>query len=344
MKLKASLRKLDPGIRLAVVYGPDEGQVREVAERLARSVVEDLSDPFRVGDLSCGLLKADPARLADEAAALSLTGGRRLVRVRDADDSLTPLFERLLSKPPGGSLVLALAGDLGARSSLRKLAEAAPEAAAVACYQDDAGTLGEVISSTLASFGLTATPEALAYLAERLGGDRLLTRREIEKLALFAQGPGKTAVTLDDAVACVGDSAALTLDDLCLAAADGDLATVDRILDRALREGSSPIAVLRAMNRHMQRLHLAAGQVTLGKSVDQAVASLRPPVFFKHAPRFRAQLRFWSPSRLAAAMGRLLDAERDCKTTGFPAEALCARALMGIAGAAARRSTPRDRA
>ena len=64
-------------IRAVLVYGPDAGLVRERAGILKRSVVEDPSDPFRVTELTGRQLSDDPARLADESAALALTGGRR---------------------------------------------------------------------------------------------------------------------------------------------------------------------------------------------------------------------------------------------------------------------------
>src|SRR5580700_3543555 len=59
-------------LRAALVFGPDAGLVQERAERLMKSVVPDLSDPFNISDLSEAVLDADPARLRDEAAALSM--------------------------------------------------------------------------------------------------------------------------------------------------------------------------------------------------------------------------------------------------------------------------------
>ena len=87
MKLAAArvegfLRQPDPEIHAVLLYGPDAGLVRERAETLARGVCPDLHDPFRVAELSGGMLVSDPARLADEAAQISLMGGRRVVRVR----------------------------------------------------------------------------------------------------------------------------------------------------------------------------------------------------------------------------------------------------------------------
>ena len=84
-RVAAFLRRPDPAIRAILLYGPDAGLVRERADVLARSVCADLADPFRIADLNGAVLAADPARLADEAAQLSLIGGRRVVRVRAAD-------------------------------------------------------------------------------------------------------------------------------------------------------------------------------------------------------------------------------------------------------------------
>ena len=92
--------------------GPDAGLVQERAEKLLKSVVADLTDAFNVADLSEAVLLADPARLADEAAAISMMGGRRVVRVRGAGNDLADLFEEFLDDPPGDALVVVEAGDL----------------------------------------------------------------------------------------------------------------------------------------------------------------------------------------------------------------------------------------
>src|ERR1700754_2343417 len=108
-------------LAIALVYGPDAGLVQERAEKLLKSVVPDLTDPFNVADLSESVLLSDPARLADEAAAISMMGGRRVVRVRGAGNNLTDLFEQFLDDPLGDALVVVEAGDLAKGASLRKL-------------------------------------------------------------------------------------------------------------------------------------------------------------------------------------------------------------------------------
>jgi DNA polymerase-3 subunit delta len=334
-RIEPFLRSPDPSVRAVLVFGPDLGLVRERVQRLMQGVVKDLSDPFRIAELTPAMLKAEPSRLGDEAAAIALGGGRRVVVLRDAGDSHSGAISSFLADPKGDSLVVIEGGELGPRSSLRKLFEGADNAAALACYGDEGGSLAAVIQDELKTAGLMAEPDAMAYLIDHLGGDRRLTRAELGKLALYMGGPGR--VGLADATACIGDTAALGLDDLALATADGDHAGAQRVLDRLLREGSHPVAMLRAVSRHFLRLHLAAGHIAQGKSVDQAMAALKPPVIFKAAERFRRQLGRWPVDRLGRALDVLTEAEGDCKTTGMPAAELASRALIMLARAAARR-------
>ena len=93
-QVDAFLKKPDPKIRGVVVYGNDDGLVAERAVTLAKTVCEDLKDPFRVVDISGDVLKADPARLADEFGAMSLIGGRRVIRVRPAGEESAAALEK----------------------------------------------------------------------------------------------------------------------------------------------------------------------------------------------------------------------------------------------------------
>jgi DNA polymerase III subunit delta len=335
------LRTPDPAVLAALVYGPDSGLVRERAQALVAAAAGDAADPFRVAELTPADLKNDPARLVDEAAALPFTGGRRVVRLRDATDAAAPLLKELL-QGAGQGLVVLEAGELSPRSPLRALCEASNQAAAIACYRDEGEALSGVIAAELKRSGLAAAPDALEYLTANLGGDRALTRRELEKLALYmadssgagragADGKRGATVTLEDAMATVGDTAALGLDDLIHHLAEGNRPAIERDLERQLAEGDSPVTILRAAARHFMRLHVAVGAIARGQDADAAMAGLRPPVFFRDKDRFRKQLRRWKPPALARALARLTEAEIDCKTTGFPAETICRRVFAEIA-------------
>ncbi|HZF32895.1 MAG TPA: DNA polymerase III subunit delta [Candidatus Angelobacter sp.] len=333
--IESFLRGADETVAAVLFYGPDAGLVRERAERLTAAVAGDAADPFRISELTAERLRDQPSLLSDEAAALSFGGGRRVVRLRSAGDGQSSAVESFLKAPAGGGLVIVEADELGPRSSLRQLFEAAANAAALPCYRDETGDLARVIGEELGRAGLRLTDEARDYLAGALGGDRGVTRRELEKIVSY-MGPAESARALElaDALACVGDSAALSVDDLVFALGDGDLAAVERLADRVLAEGATPVAILRMAGRHFLRLHLVAS----AEDRERAIRSLKPPVFYKLAPRLHEQVRQWTPVRLHQAADRLMRAEMDCKRTGMPAEVLCRRVLLEIAAQAPRRT------
>lgn len=338
MKLPAAriagfLRSPDAGMRAALVYGPDAGLVRERADTLGRAICADLADAFRVSEIDAVNLSGDGARLYDEAASMSLVGGRRLVRIRGAEDALGTMFDRFFKAlPPGDAFILVEAGDLGARSSLRRAFEAAKSAAAIPCYLDGPRELGELAREVLGGRHIKVKPEAMQYLTAHLGEDHQVSRRELEKLALYV-GDGNT-VGEDEAIASIGDSADLTIDDVVFAAADGDAPQLERALNRAFGEGAQAVTVLRAELRHFQRLHLVGSRLRSGMSEEEALR-LRPPLFFKLIDRFKRQLHLWPPRRAAMALSELNAAEAHAKTTGLPAETLCRAALLRLAQAAA---------
>ena len=331
-RIAAFLQKPDPQIRAVLLYGPDDGLVRERAEAVARTVCPDLKDPFRVADLTAAVLAADPARLADEAAQLSLTGGRRVVRVRGAGDPLSKLFAGFLESMPGEALVIAEAGELPARSALRRAFEAARSAVAIGCYPDSPRELAALIRETLAAHRVAASRDAGQFLIEHLGGDRLLTRSELEKLALYAGEGGR--VELEDARLSISDTAALELDDAVMAAVEGDAARVERVLGRVLQQGESPVSIIRAVLRHLHRLHGFAARLAGGASIDEILRTARPPIFFKQEDSFKRQLGLWTEARLRPLLDRVAKAELNMKTTGFPAETICREAMLAVAQAA----------
>lgn len=324
----------DPKAVAVLVYGPDSGLIRERIKAMARTVVDDLSDPFRISELTDGDLKQDPARLADEAASIAMLGGRRVVKVRGAGDATAKIFEGFLENPAGDALVLVEAGELGPRSSLRALFEGAANAAAIACYADDAGTLETVIRARLAAEGLTPEPAALEYLRDHLGSDRGVTQNELEKLVLYA-GPGKEgekrAVTLDNARASVGDNSGSSLDEVIDAAMGGDLDGLDIALAQARAADTNAIAILNALSRHLVQMHLAAARLETGSDIEGAMRGFRPPVHFSRKSTVQRQMKLWNRKRLDRALALTLEAEGQCKTTGQPEVAICGQTLLRIA-------------
>ena len=104
------------------------------------------------------------------------------------------------------------AGDLTAKSPLRTAVERSPLAVALPCYGDEQRDLSSLIDEIVRHNGQKIAPDAKISLASLLGSDRLLSRQEIEKLAVFALG--KPQIEVADVEAIIADSSALLVDQI----------------------------------------------------------------------------------------------------------------------------------
>jgi DNA polymerase III subunit delta len=318
----------EPGaLRAIVLHGDDTGLIRERARLAATAIAPQLDDPFRVVVLD----RDAQERLEEEVFALSLTGGRRVVWVRDAGDGLTAPLKASLARP-SDTLVIVEAPGLASRSRLRALAEAHSDCATIACYPEEGRALEASVRQMLAEEDIRIDPDALSWFAGLLGPDRAATRGEVEKLALYAGRGGQ--LSLDDVRACTGDAAGVSLEDAAYAATAGDRAAADTAIERALAEGTSPIAVARSLLSHLHRLRRARIAMDGGQSRADAMRGLRPPVFFKRTESFGQALSLWTASRLMDAAEQTQRLELDCKQTGAPDLALCRRHIARLAATA----------
>jgi DNA polymerase-3 subunit delta len=335
MKLSPSqtngfLQKPDPAVQIVLIYGPDTGLVRERADVLAKKTVPDLNDPFRVAALTGAMIADDPARLTDEMAAQALGGGRRLIRVQNATESLaTALTSMIANLPPCDSLLLIEGGDLDKRSKLRAFCENESKAVAIACYVEEGAARQKIVTDILQAEKLRINRDALLFLCDILPPDRMAMRSELDKLALYARG--QTTITLEDILAVVQDAGAAELDDMIFAVGSGDIKRAELLIDRLFEEQTSSVAILRAAQRHFIRLSWARYQMDAGMSAGEAVKKLSPPVFWKYADSMAGQLRRWPKAKIDRALLRLFEVEAAVKKTGTPDAAVTAQLLLQMA-------------
>jgi DNA polymerase III subunit delta len=316
-----------------LVYGPDTGLVSERARTIA-AAFSDPSDPFALVRIEASELTANPTRLADEAYAVSMFSSRRAILLRDGGGraDLATRFRALFKQPPPDTAIVVEAGDLKKTSPLRVLFEQESRAYAIPCFADDERSVGALIDEEARAAGLSVAPEARALLVSLLGGDRLMTRGEIQKLCLHAHGTG--AITLADVEALIGDSSTFAVDEVIDATAGGALADLVEGLAKARAEGVDAGQIAGAALRHFMLLDELRAAVDGGVSPSDAVNGARPPVFFKRKGKVEAALGLWSPARLARAIVVLGDAARDARLNSALSADIVGETLLMLARAA----------
>ena len=300
------LRRPDPVVRIVLIYGPDRGLVSERAKAFVTATGVNADDPFSSVRLDASEVEATPGRLSDEAGTVPMFSDQRLIWIKGAgaQKQLADEVKRLAEAPPRDSIILIEAGDLKKGVALRSAVEGAGAAMALPCYADEGRSIDAVIDAVLTAQGLTIGMEARQALRSNLGGDRLATRSEIEKLALYCHGARE--ITLDDVNLITGDVSGLSLDNAIDAVLSGQASSFDTAFARLIASGTNPFLVLAGAMRQFQALSLMRNEMDFaGKSPGAVVASARPPVFFTRRKLVETALQRWSAQALARALERL---------------------------------------
>lgn len=319
------------GTKAVLIYGPDGGAVRALSNRLRNAVTGN--DDLHVTMIAGSAPGLTTATLVDELNAISMFGGRKAVLLTDAIDKNGKAVSGAVEGLVSNSVLIVTAAELGPRSALRKLFESRDDCAAIACYAPTAAEAADAVRDIMRRRDIVADDDAIAFLAERSGDDRGVLAQEAEKLALYVGEGGR--VKLRDAVLCSPDAAAFGLDAIAFAAGDAKPAIASAALEKLLSEGVAPIAILRALARHYDRLQQVVVNAADGASLDHAISSLRPPVFFKLKSAFVSQAKRYSDRdgrlRIAGILERLRRVEAESKRSGARADALLRHAVLEIA-------------
>lgn len=330
-QIERALRSPPPETRFFLLHGPDEAGSRALMKMLGPAGAERV-------ELSGQELKGDPARLADEAAAISLFGDARVVIVEPAGDEILAAVEALIEAPAAGNPVAIVAGALKPASKLLKIALASPAAMAFASYVD-ARDGPRLVMELAREQGLDVRPDLARRIAEAAAGNRAVIAQELTKFALFLDAAPERPKPLDaetvDAIGAASDEGDLSrLVDCVLG---GDAKGLEAELARLHSVGVEGISLVRpALLRRLALLARLRAEVDQGSRVGDVMASAGKSLFWKDKEIVAAQLARWRSDLLAKSMSRVMEVQRLVMSPGGPGTVVVDEELFAICRQAAR--------
>ncbi|MDR0448863.1 MAG: DNA polymerase III subunit delta [Rickettsiales bacterium] len=297
---EAALAKKFAGMKGVLLAGVDSGQIDENAGRIlaALSIPKDCQ-------IRCSLteLKSGSDRYFAEACSKSLFGDKRAIVVSElsATKGDAAVIKDLCENPSLDAFVILLGEGLKKDADVRKIFEnSKAEFAALEHYLDTERDLPNIIRATLSEYGvIDISRDAMVYMSKSLGGDRGMTRRALEKLAMYVRGRSK--VSLEDAENCIGDSGASAVDHLLYSMTAGRSADVCVALDRLFQDRVMPARIIRAAGRHLKNLMAAKS------------AGNMPVAFWKYKDLMSEAWNLWNVDRLAQVVSRAPEIERQLR-------------------------------
>lgn len=313
-------------IKGVVIYGPDSGLVAVRFKEIAGKISPDLKDPFNVVFISEERLKNNPTAIFDEFLAMSMLGGRRLIIIKNAGNTLTKTLKDIFKEDPKTeNFILITAGNLDTKSSLRKFAETSKHIASIPCYKDDKNKISQIVNQKLREYGFIYNNDVVNALVSNFGGNRLIILNEIEKLALYKDNDKK--LTVDDLNDCIKDVSESNVDELINGFANLDKNLIYKLLQKISSEGINFILIIRSLLNYYLKLQLIKYQIENGTDFNEITRTHR--IFWKQIPLLKRHLSIWSSKMIDHFLEKLIELEIKCKTSGSHPNVLLERFLIG---------------
>ncbi len=325
------LKNPDSGIKCIIIFGTNEGKVADYCSQFAKTVCPDLNDAFRVVNINIDILNKDVGILFGEYNAQSLLGGRRVVIVKDASDTLTKHLKILFDENKSDTLLILTSTSLNTKSSLISLGKDRDDFAVISCYEDRERDIKSFVREYLIKNQITISEEASDLLCMRLSNDKKANLSEMDKLITYLGS--KRNIDISDVKCAISDTSSSSIEDLCYFIGLGQ---TDKAIDsyrELLHEGTESVSIVRSISNHFLNLLSYAYSYEQNKKIEDIISSVRPPVMFYRKDNLRAQISIWKKSSVLDALALLYQCERDCKTTNFPSQEILSYTIMQLCSA-----------
>jgi DNA polymerase-3 subunit delta len=250
---------------------------------------------------------ADWSRLAAAGAALSLFATLRMIEIRiptgkpgkEGSQAIEAYCQRL----PDDTVTLVTLPEMDWQGKQTKWFLALENTATMVESQPvERDALPRWLKGRLARRGLTAVPEALEFLADRVEGNLLAAKQEIEKLALLAESDASaTEISLSVMEASVADVSRHSTAALIAAVHAGDASRIARTLLGLKAEGEAPPLILWMLMSELRTLLRMTGVTRAGRPPFPAKARELEKLARKHTANSLVRL-----ARDAALVDRMI--------------------------------------
>ncbi len=269
-KLTAHLKKHTAPVYL--LHGDEPFQLMELSDSLRQYAG---AQGYAERQVLLATEDADWAAFREAADSLSLFSARRLIELRlpsgKPGRAGGEILQHYCSNPPEDVLLVIVSAKLdrgGTSSAWFKAIDKV--GVTIAVWPIPLEKLSAWVADRLRRHGLSATPDAIVLITERVEGNMLAAAQEVERLALlYPEGE----VSVDDVLAAVADCSRHSVNDLTNAALRGDVVRTLRVLHGLRDESVAPVLLHWSLAQEIRSGARAAEAHEQGMGIDAALKS-----------------------------------------------------------------------
>ena len=226
----------------------------------------------------------------------SLFETNKLIIISRGSDKLFNLISEILEKETIETKIIIKSANLEKKSKLRNLFEKDKKIICTPVYEDDARSLNSVINIFLRDQKLSLSQEIKNILIERSKGDRINLKNELLKLKNLSVSKNK--LSIDDVIKLSNLAENYSVFEL----SDNYLAKNSKKVSNILNENNYSsedcILIIRTILSKSKRLLKIRNEIDNHANIDQAISSIKPPIFWKEKDTVKKQAQSWSTNEV----------------------------------------------
>ena len=311
-----------------LIFGPNEGLVKEQIEIITKKILE--KGEYEQINFNGKDLDNDPQSLDEIIRTVSMFHENKIVIVENIKDKHLDILNNIASNEPEQTILIIRDGNLNKSSKIRKFYENEKNSFSLACYEDDGRSIIKNIDDFIRKNNFELNRDVKTYLLQSLSNDRMVSKRELEKIEIFYD-KSKAKIELEDIKKLLNDSSSQNLNKMNENVLFGNTSKSSKIVNKLLSEGVSPISLIRSLTNYLLRIQQTKIEMKKGNNFDISIKSLKPPVFWKDKDNFQKHCIKWPLRSIESNLFKLLETEVACKTNSKLANINCEKSILMIA-------------
>ena len=301
-----------------LIYGNDYGKINMYKEKIIKHI--NTNTEFSISNIDYPTVNKTPSILFIELTTISMFCKNKLIIIANGEKSISQELKHILNNNIGRNYVIITSGELSIDSSLRQYYDSSLNAASIGCYKDDNDNLAFIISDFLTQNKVQYNSITLQYLCSVLSQNCNALEPELQKLMLYI-GNNKNLTTKDIQESLLTEIDPIS-EDLCTSIAEKNLENFTKLSNILLKNKFTPIALIRILIKYFLRLEYLIRVVKEGESINQALKSIHPPIFFKSIPTIKKHISTISYFEVNNIIKKLVEIEIQCKKSDLNQEVI----------------------
>ena len=288
--------------KIHLLYGENRGQINDFIKNIFRKNFKD--EVFIYDEVD--VIKNENL-VYEKLQTKSFFDEKKLIIINRSTDKIKNLIENIILKNFDDVNIVLTSSILEKKSKLRSLFEKNKELVCIPFYKDTELTLINLVTNFCKDKKINISRHNINLIIKRSMNDRQSLKNELQKIESFIIN--KKQITEDDILKITNLAENYSISELidnCLVKNEKKITEILNENNFSIDECIQIIRIFLIKAKKLLSLSIAAHDL---KSIDKAISSHKPPIFWKDKDMIKNQLKFWTEKKIKELIVRICELE-----------------------------------